>query len=217
MVVGWEIEMMALPSKSSREKSIRADVERWPTVERLIYEWSASFYAARVIFDDQRNILWLNRAGTELLKGDHTLINMDGKLIPASPRNLAAFLSLIDQAKQRPQAMLLCEEAHESLVIQVHPIEGSNESRHPVCYGLFANDLGPLTSNRMVDFRTAFNLTRAENDIAMQLLNGKRLRTIASENTVSIQTVRTQVKRIFQKMNVAGKEEFYSLALRCII
>jgi DNA-binding CsgD family transcriptional regulator len=217
MTFWGEVDVMALPSKS-HDRRARSEVNRkLPSSEQLIREWLTDLSAARIMLDDQRNILWTNRAGAELLSGQHCLVNADGKLVPTSQRNLTALLSLMKEALDQPKATLFCEESHLPLVVQVHAITGGDLSRHSVCYGLFASGFGPLSSDRMVDFRTAFNLTRAENEIALQLLNGKKLRAIASENTVSIQTVRTQVKRIFQKMNVAGKEEFYSLALRCII
>jgi DNA-binding CsgD family transcriptional regulator len=53
-------------------------------------------------------------------------------------------------------------------------------------------------------------LTPAENEIASVLLQGLRPAEIAARRGASVETVRTQLKRIYSKLGVAGQVEFLS-------
>lgn len=61
-------------------------------------------------------------------------------------------------------------------------------------------DLAPI-------LRRAFGLTPAEAQVAAQLATGKPRRTIAKARGVSLQTLRAQVRSIFDKMNVTRERE----------
>jgi len=55
--------------------------------------------------------------------------------------------------------------------------------------------------------RTKFGLTQAETEIALAIFNGKSLVLVARSRDVSINTVKTQVRHIFQKCRVQSQNE----------
>lgn len=57
-------------------------------------------------------------------------------------------------------------------------------------------------------------LTRAETDVAVELLNGRRPAEIALRRGVSIETIRSQIKRMYAKLDVTGLVEFIARARR---
>jgi len=57
------------------------------------------------------------------------------------------------------------------------------------------------------------NLTKAEAKVAVALANGLTLNAYAETNNVSLHTVRTQLKRVFEKTGVSGQPELVRLIL----
>lgn len=57
------------------------------------------------------------------------------------------------------------------------------------------------------DLKTVFGLTQAEHRIVLEMLGGKTVTTIAGEFGLSVGTVRTHVKRLYSKIEVASREE----------
>ncbi len=56
-------------------------------------------------------------------------------------------------------------------------------------------------------WRAMFDLTECELIIAEGLVSGQRINDIASQRGVSIETVRTQTKRMFERLNVSSQAE----------
>ncbi len=56
-------------------------------------------------------------------------------------------------------------------------------------------------------WRAMFDLTECELIIAEGLVSGRRINDIASQRGVSIETVRTQTKRMFERLNVSSQAE----------
>jgi DNA-binding CsgD family transcriptional regulator len=59
--------------------------------------------------------------------------------------------------------------------------------------------------------KTAFSLTSAEAAVVVRLSNGESRESIAAERQVALDTVRTQIKRAFAKMNVRREAELCAL------
>ena len=56
-------------------------------------------------------------------------------------------------------------------------------------------------------WRAMFDLTECELIIAEGLVSGRRINDIATERGVSIETVRSQTKRMFERLNVSSQAE----------
>lgn len=66
-------------------------------------------------------------------------------------------------------------------------------------------------NKQLVDaLRAGFKLTAAEAEVALQLADGQRPQTIAEERGVSINTVRTQLRNIYDKLGVSRQSELAS-------
>lgn len=62
------------------------------------------------------------------------------------------------------------------------------------------------------DFAHSHNLTRREEEICLLVLQGRTNREIAEELHVSIGTVKTHVRHIFEKVGVGTREDLRSAA-----
>jgi len=70
----------------------------------------------------------------------------------------------------------------------------------------------PRSAELLTDVATT--LTKAEREVALELLNGRRPAEIAVRRDVSVDTIRSQVKRIYAKLDVSGLVEFMAKARR---
>ena len=75
----------------------------------------------------------------------------------------------------------------------------------------------PATQNKLTDpvfIGSMFDLTPAEANLAMALVNGGGLKQISAQRQVSLETVRAQLKSIFRKTNTHRQSELIALILR---
>lgn len=70
----------------------------------------------------------------------------------------------------------------------------------------------PRSAELLIDVATT--LTNAEREVALELLNGRRPAEIAVRRDVSVDTIRSQIKRIYAKLDVSGLVEFMAKARR---
>jgi DNA-binding CsgD family transcriptional regulator len=77
--------------------------------------------------------------------------------------------------------------------------------------------IAPPTSNNFADpifIGSMFDFTPAEAKIAIALLEGGDLRSIAAAQHISVETVRTQLKSIFAKTNTSRQADLIALLMR---
>ena len=77
--------------------------------------------------------------------------------------------------------------------------------------------IAPPTSNNFADpifIGSMFDFTPAEAKIAIALLEGGDLRSIAAAHHISVETVRTQLKSIFAKTNTSRQADLIALLMR---
>jgi DNA-binding CsgD family transcriptional regulator len=74
----------------------------------------------------------------------------------------------------------------------------------------------PVMASRSAELlpEIAIMLTVAEREVATELLSGRRPTEIAQRRQVSVGTIRSQIKRIYAKLEVSGLVEFIAKARR---
>ena len=60
----------------------------------------------------------------------------------------------------------------------------------------------------------SYDLTRREEDVLRLLMEGRTFSEVADELVVSVNTVKSHVRRVYAKMGVAGKQDLLDKALR---
>jgi DNA-binding CsgD family transcriptional regulator len=64
------------------------------------------------------------------------------------------------------------------------------------------------------DINAALGLTRSEARLLHYLLDGRTVDEAAVDLTISVQTARTHVRRIYAKLGVSNREQLFATALR---
>ncbi|MBX3430046.1 MAG: hypothetical protein KF779_10755 [Hyphomonadaceae bacterium] len=162
-----------------------------------------------VIVDRQVRIAEQNEAFSALLARADGLTASQDKLICYEPSDQAALLravsSVLDGELNAALVKVQRESGAQPYVIRlVGPRGEGRASEH--CLLMVADpDEAPSPGSEI--WRAMFDLTECELIIAEGLVSGRRINDIATERGVSIETVRSQTKRMFERLNVSSQAE----------
>lgn len=162
-----------------------------------------------VIVDGQVRIVESNAAfGTLLTRGDGLSLVQE-KLLCREPGDQLALSTAVGRA--------LAGEV-DAAVVKIHRAKGAQpyvlrvvaagvetRSRDHCLLMIVDPDEASLPGSDI--WRAMFDLTECELIIAEGLVSGRRINEIANERGVSIETVRSQTKRMFERLNVSSQAE----------
>lgn len=179
---------------------LRADLGQF---HALALEWLSADYRGRLIIDSSRRIHWWNDAAERAVIASGLLHAQDCQLIvdPVVAGRLSTFLARLKGRGDSEILTLKDGDGHFLLL-----------GRHDPAAGLFCLEVSSSHSEQQslfADFRSIYGLTESEGQAALALFRGKTVAEIAQDRRVSIDTVRTQVRRMYGKIGVQSREKFY--------
>ena len=160
-----------------------------------------------VIVDRQVRIAERNEAFAALLGRGDGLSAIQGKLVCHEPSDQAALVGAVARALDGElNAALLKVQRSKGAQPYVVRLVASRAGALEHCLLMIADpDEVPSTGSEI--WRAMFDLTECELIIAEGLVSGRRINDIATERGVSIETVRSQTKRMFERLNVSSQAE----------
>jgi DNA-binding CsgD family transcriptional regulator len=203
--------MNALASGRDRG-TFHSDIADAVDCEVIAQALEALGLAAFVCADGPRVAAFTSRAQAALAAG--RLQIRAGRLTTGSrfdPTGLARAVAAVGSpGPARPQAITVvsrdtCDPAAAQVLDVVAVPRGGRETRSYIIVLL----RGGTPSGRGLELilSRAFGLTPAEAQVATLLATGKPRKSIAADRGVSLQTLRAQVRSIFEKMNVTRERE----------
>lgn len=169
---------------------------------------------AMLIIDNLGKVLHLNLAAEEFIANQkHTLSVKWGKINCEYPYKRNELQSLIISATTSPAiggAMFLDKNSNIQLFVTPLPETSKIQLQWQTTLALIIIQDGSKTSSLEL-FEKIYDLSPAEIKLATALNNGKTLEKYAETNSLSINTVRTQLKSIFNKTNTHRQSELISL------
>ena len=81
----------------------------------------------------------------------------------------------------------------------------------PDLIGLSLHLTTPQDRYVWTDFGEALRLTRAETAVVKRILEGAKAEVIAEEQGISVETVRTHIRRMYGKLGVSGREQLFAV------
>lgn len=132
-----------------------------------------------------------------------------GFLTCADKANATAFREFIESLDEGPRAWA-CRSRREAqyVIVRAEPIRPP-DMKPAAALNFFST--GPEHPYLWVDVADVLGLTRAEGGIVQHLVSGKTAEQIAVELDISVETVRTHIRRVYAKLNVRSREQFFSL------
>lgn len=175
-------------------------------VDAIVATWIDHDPRARLVLDEDLTVYWLSSSAQTLLNEERSVLRRNGHLTPKDPRTLRELRKLIAEASDAQSTQCIAEEGTgEHIVLTAKRLP--DPWRHLV--GLTIRVTGPEFSFELADLRQAFGLTRCERMVAHSLVAGQTAEQTAAALEVSIDTVRTHIKRVYAKLGVSSREGFF--------
>jgi DNA-binding CsgD family transcriptional regulator len=171
--------------------------------------------AAAIVCDGSGLVRALSPLADRLLAEGRWLRLRGGRLAARHEADTAAMheafaaAAQAQDARRRPaQAFVVRDEgAVEPLLVEVATIPGEHAFRFGASVLLIARPPREVQSRAVALSRALFGLTAAEGLVAAQLVGGAGPQAIAERTGVSVGTVRTHIRRIFEKARVRSQLE----------
>ncbi|GAA0728901.1 helix-turn-helix transcriptional regulator [Sphingomonas japonica] len=189
------------------ERIAEQDAAEAPDLATLALAWLGADSRPRLIVAADLQVLWSNRPASQQLGDDAGVVLRDGALAFASAtaqRDFTDFIEALGEELGTVSIPYPDRSAH--LLFRGRRI--GVDGRSAACLE-FTRDTAGFMANYS-DIDRVFSLTRAEHRIVVGLLNGRTASQLATDLLISVDTVRTHVRRIYSKVGVRSREEMFS-------
>lgn len=195
---------------------VRDEATSWEIGERLLPDLSAVSGAiwtkadhGFLVLDIRRAVVAANpKARTLLAQGD-PLFLADGTMRCRDNADDAALRRLVETVEGRSETLALCNRVGRFTLTVDHIVSAEDG----ILLRLKPFEIGTVLANAATAIARATGLTRAECDVLRDALAGAAPGDTASKRGVSIETVRTQLRRIYKKVGVASRSELWARVL----
>ena len=172
-----------------------------------------------LIVDRDLNLKFMSEGAENIFRSGSSLFSMHGKLCVRQPEITEKILRAVREAEmlvtgENQFEELEISECKPSLSLKFIPIPSTNSSlntfsRLTAIFLTMKNENSTSTEEKLMRY---FNLTRAESRLGAAICCGITLNQYAEAKKLSIETVRSHMKRIFYKTGTHRQLEFASLA-----
>ena len=177
-----------------------------PDMEGVLARWMEREARALIVVTEELVIQWANPAAEELVRQHSALRRQNGGLRGRSACIDGRLRTFVRKATATPSTTCLVGHASDEnlilMALRLEPPWGR-------LVGLTLRSARDKAEVRLTDPALAFGLTRAESRVASSLLGGRTAEQTAGELRVSIETVRTHIKRCYGKLGVSSREAFF--------
>lgn len=175
-------------------------------VARLALDWIGRDQRPRLIVRDELELIWANKAAEEALRQRRDIELREGVITATNKAHQDELWEFVRAATHESTLLALpSEELDGHLMLQAQRVSEASRAKH-VAMQFYWSDLRRI---EFADFRRIFGLTQAEQQVLLRLLQGKTADEVSSEKKVSIETVRYQIRQIYDKLNVSSREGLF--------
>ena len=182
----------------------KVTAESGPDTGELVLRWMESVQTALLVVDADLDIQWANPLARQWIDAKEPMsqVGMQLHLGRSEPQ----LRRLIDRAGKQMEGIcvpIAGRGAH--LILSARRITNGDSMAY---YGLIARRTDDVNAHLM-GVEEAFRLTSAEVRVLKLLLKGHTAQAIATRLSVSIDTVRTHIRRLYTKLEVASREALF--------
>lgn len=185
-----------------------------PALERLsasaaaFEDWLEAEGGARMIIERSGRIVWSNARARRVLSDGSCLANSGGQLVAASRAQHAELRSFLNGLAGGPEvAVITCADSAKSPVVL---IGCTLRLDHGDFLGLRMRQISDNPRLLMADLSPVYRLTGTERQVVRGLIEGDTAEAIAKANGQSIDTVRTHIRNIYNKIGVSSREALFA-------
>lgn len=175
--------------------------------DALALGWISADFRGRLIIDAHYHIQWSNDEGKCAIDASGIFQEKEGRLIADAKLStkLSSFLSDL-KSRSEPQ-ILTVKDGDGHFVMFGH---------HEPSTGMFCLEVSCSHAEKRVmfaDFGSIYGLTESETQAALALFRGKTVLEIAQDRNVSVDTVRTQVRKLYGKIGAQSREKLFKMLM----
>ena len=175
--------------------------------DAYLASWTDRFAVPSAIVGADFQLLWSNPAADALFAAanDFQLLNgAVGCVDKVQGQEFRAFLAVVGDA---PEAWIYCRDEVAQHMVRAEAVRPDGM---PGGLALMIYPIDSLGRFLWSDFHKVFGLTRAETVVVKRIMGGESADTIAEELSVTLDTIRTHVRRIYVKLEVNNREQLFS-------
>jgi DNA-binding CsgD family transcriptional regulator len=193
-----------------RLRSVRAS----SSVDDLALAWIDHDVRARLIVDHRLLILWANATARASLARRQDLETRGGVLSTTQPAGQFALLDFIVDSGAGVSSIALPRPSGDGhLLVRAQRVCWEGYGRFGISFVGTGNDF----TARYGSLDEAFRLTPSEHEVLLALLDGHDVDKVAENRRVSVETIRSQVRQIYAKLEVKTREGLFRRALPFLI
>jgi DNA-binding CsgD family transcriptional regulator len=175
-------------------------------LDHILAGWLDGDRRPRVLVDGDLAAHWVNPSAEALMRSDRSVLHRNGRIVPKDPRLEGELRSFVAHATDEVSAQCVTNrDTGEQIVLSATRLP--SPWSHLV--GITLQRIGDGATIRLADLRRPFGLTATEARVAEHLLCGYTAEETAIELKVSLETVRTHIKRAYGKLGVGSRERFF--------
>ncbi len=176
---------------------------------RLALAWMEGDDRPRLICSDDLHLVWANpTARTDLAQGVDLELK-DGQLVMRERAHQAELGALVKNCDTQIATLALsARDGDGHFLLRARRIEADGVEGGRVCLTFLRS--GASFQPRYADLERAFQLTPAEHRVLLKMAEGMNAEAIAEAKDLSIETVRSHIRSLYNKMSVTSREEIFA-------
>ncbi len=183
-----------------------SEAESAISAPELALSWLGLFERPLVIVTPQLRLIWSNPAFAALVESQRLLILVDGFLSVTTPSAHEKLQGLLRAAESDSIALLEETDGDRHLLIRASRIPAAVAVE---TFGLRIYRTDEEVGLNHLQLASVFRLTPAETRVLAAMLGGLTADDIARELAISVETVRSHIRRIYDKIRVSSREGLF--------
>jgi len=179
-----------------------------PVGDPYLSSWIRGFDIPSVIVSLDLQLLWTNAAADDMLTAARDFARVNGALTCVDKDQMQEFRSFLADLEDEPRAWVYSRKEAAQHIVRAEMVRPAGL---PPGAALMIYPATPADPFIWADFGKVFGLTRAEAGVVMRAVAGKRADVIAEDLSVTIETVRTHIRRVYLKLGIKSREELFAI------
>ncbi|KQW86678.1 helix-turn-helix transcriptional regulator [Brevundimonas sp. Root1279] len=171
--------------------------------------WTDTFFAPGIIVTLDLSLVWMNRAATTLLERGSPFCRNGDRLACVDKALTSDLRRFVEGLDEKPSIWACPTGGEAHMLVRGEPLR---PARAEAGAALFIVPTATAPEEHLwADLGDIFGLTPAETAIVKRFIAGERADEMAEALGVTIETVRTHIRRIYAKLAINSREQLFSL------
>lgn len=181
-----------------------------PHPEAAVYfdAWVQSYNAPALLVTLDQTVVWTNGAALTMLDDGEPFTLVGGRIACTDKGQAGDFRAFLLDLGREPRVWIYHTLDGQPLLVRAEAIHPKGAAPGAA---LMIYPAGGSVRYVWGDFGQVFGLTRAEVSIVKRVIGGERADVMAEDLGVAVETVRTHIRRTYNKLSINSREQLFSL------